>query len=154
MLLFISGLPISSVLIKNTLFTVGAAFLAISAIYEREYFFASLEIIATINSLLVLFAVSIWINFSVLLVLGVGAVVMIGRSRTLDLQLVVGTIGLFLLSGGIILSANGIMAMAGLVLCLYSVLSVRQGFKTGWIFLVLNIAFTATALLSFLAQGK
>lgn len=61
-------------------------------------------------------------------------------------------IGLVALCLGILLGRNEPMVVCGIVLAIYAVFSIQEGYTVGWIFLILNILFAvvaANALYSF-----
>ena len=147
LLLCTYALMIKSIVCKNSLFILGAGLLAISSYLEKEFFFAGLESIVIINAILSLFNIPIYANAIILAFLLVLMLTFIIRtSGKITLQLIIGSIGLTCLSCGIIFISNMIMFIAGIILSIYSCLSIRAGFKVGWVFLILNIIFSIVAL--------
>ncbi|MCP3967090.1 MAG: hypothetical protein GY750_11495 [Lentisphaerae bacterium] len=145
---FTAGLPVDSHITRNILFAVGAVLLTISSFWEKEYFFSCLEVIAFIAAILALCQVGSTASSIVMAVLTVVTIAFMSRIRKIDTRLCLGILGLVLLTAGIIFATNLIMIAAGVVLCIYSWLSLRAGYKVGWVFLVLNIIFTAVAVFS------
>ncbi len=148
LLVFTSALPVNNFLCKNILIIIGASFLAVSSYLEKEYFFASLECVAIINALLLLFHVAVYLNTVILIVLVLLIAFLIFQKQKITAQLIIGFAGLIFLCLGIIFIQNIFMFIAGILLIIYSYLSVRAGFKVGWIFLILNIIFAAVALMT------
>jgi hypothetical protein len=148
LVLFTLALPLSNVIFKNVFFLTGASLLAIASLLEKETFFACLEGIVMITAILELCQVSQLYNAIILAVLVLSSIVLLLRTRQINLHLITGIIGLVLLNTGIIFSTNLLMFAAGLTLCLYSYLSAKSGIKVGWIFLALNIVFTGVAIIN------
>jgi len=148
LLLFILALPLESVMVKNSLFLTGAILLTVASVLEKETFFACLEGIVIITAILNLLHVSRIINAVILALLVFSTILLLLKTRKINIHLIAGISGLVLLNSGIIFSTNLLMFAAGLALCLYSYLSARSGFKVGWIFLVLNILFTFVAIVN------
>ncbi len=133
---------------KNGLFAIGSTLLSIASFLDREYFFSCLEGIAVITALLEIFHIDAVVSTTVLILLVVLTIFLIYRTRKINFHLVIGIIGLILLSLGIIFSTNLLMFIAGVALCLYSYLSAKSGFRVGWVFLVLNMIFTFVAAIN------
>lgn len=146
LLLFTYGLTTKDVICKNSLFIVGAGLLAISSYFEKEFFFAGLEGVAIANTVLLLLNVPAYINAIILASLVLVVIFIACKGGKITLQLVIGIIGLALLSCGIIFVSNVMMFIAGILLSIYSYLSIKAGFKVGWVFLILNVIFSAVAL--------
>ena len=147
LLIFTSALPTHNLLTKNLLFIIGATLLAISSYFEKEYFFANLELIAIINAVLVILKIPTYLNTLILIILVLVVIFAISKNHKITNQLLIGFSGLILLSLGIIFVSNIAMLIAGIMLVIYSLLSIKSGFKVGWVFLILNIIFTTIAIL-------
>ncbi len=145
---FTAGLPVHNHIIKNVLFVIGAGLLTLSSYWEKEYFFSCLEMIAVVTAVLALSHAGMILSSTVMILLSIATIIIMSRIRKFDFRLTLGIIGLVLLSAGIIAETNLIMVGAGIVLCLYSYLSAKAGFKVGWVFLALNVIFTAVAVCS------
>ena len=72
------------------------------------------------------------------------AVYYFGRFK-LNIPRVFAFIGLVSLCLGILLGRNEPMVVCGIVLAIYAVFSIQQGFSVGWVFLTLNILFAVVA---------
>jgi len=147
-ILFTLALPIDNIVLKNVFFLIGAVFLAIASLLEKETFFACLEGIVIITAILTLLHVHRMGNTIILALLVLASIVLLLKTRQINLHLIAGISGLILLNTGIIFSTNLLMFAAGLALCLYSYLSAKSGVKIGWIFLALNILFTSVAIVN------
>ena len=106
LLVFTSALPVNNFLCKNILIIIGASFLAVSSYLEKEYFFASLECVAIINALLLLFHVAVYLNTVILIVLVLLIAFLIFQKQKITAQLIIGFAGLIFLCLGIIFIQN------------------------------------------------
>ncbi|MFZ9035753.1 MAG: MFS transporter [Francisellaceae bacterium] len=146
LIIFTIGLIIDDLPVKYLLFTIGAGFLTLSAIMQKEYFFAGLEAIATINALLALSLVPQITNTIVFVILAIFFTALYLRHHTLNITRLIGFIGLVFLCIGITVASNISMILAGISLSVYALSVLRAGISVGWVFFILNILFTATAI--------
>jgi hypothetical protein len=153
LLIFILGLPIPEGTLKELLFSAGCFLLAVGSFFEKEYFFACLEVVLIVAAFLTLFHIGLLISITIILLLNIAVVGILLRTGRITLHVWNGLLGLLLLSGGIVFNTNLLMLLAGVVLAVYAYFSARAGFKVGWIFLFLNFLFIVIAFMNLHAAG-
>lgn len=145
LVVFMFGLTETNLDNKNLIVLLATFSLFLSALIQKEPFFSGLQGIAFVSALLVFYNVKQTYNMTTFLILSfVFAVYYFGRFK-LNIPRVFAFIGLVALCLGILLGRNEPMVVCGIVLAIYAVFSIRQGFSVGWVFLILNTLFTIVA---------
>ncbi|AIT08607.1 MFS transporter [Candidatus Francisella endociliophora] len=145
LVIFMFGLTETNIDNKNLIVLLATFLLFLSAIIQKEPFFSGLQGIAFVSAVLVFYNINYTYNMVIFLVLSFGfAVYYFGRFK-LNIARIFAFVGLVALCLGILLGRNEPMVVCGIVLAIYAVFSIQQGFSVGWVFLILNILFAVVA---------
>lgn len=145
LIIFMVGLLTSVIATKNQVILVATIFLASSAWIQREPFFMGSQTIALISAILVYLLMPAWVNLSALIVLSILFAMIFFRYHPLSFDRIIAFSGLIALCLGIVLGNNIPMLVAGILLAIYAIFSIRHGYSVGWVFLILNILFGLVA---------
>ena len=145
LLIFMFGLTGKNISDKNIIVLVATFFLFVSASIQKEPFFSGLQGIAFVSAIMVFYQIQQVYNLSVFISLAIAfSIYYFGRHK-LNLARICAFVGLIALCLGILLSRNEPMVVCGIVLAIYAIFSIQEGYSVGWVFLVLNILFAIVA---------
>ena len=116
-----------------------------SSLIQQEPFFAGLQGLAFVSAIMIFFALSQAINISVFVILSFIFTIIYFNKHKPSLANIGAFIGLVSLCLGMLLAKNQFMLVSGVLLAIYAVFSIKQGFSVGWVFLILNILFAIVA---------
>ncbi|MED7818837.1 MULTISPECIES: MFS transporter [unclassified Francisella] len=145
LLIFMFGLTETNISDKNIIVLVATFFLFISAAIQKEPFFSGSQAIAFISAIMVFLQVGKTYNLVVFIFLVVVFCIYYFSKHKLNIPRIFAFIGLVSLSLGILLGRNEPMVVCGIVLAIYAIFSIKEGFSVGWVFLILNILFAIVA---------
>lgn len=137
-------LPVS--LEQKMLMTAGTSLLALSAVLEKDLFFATLQGIAMFGTLLAYTSLAMYIKSGAVIVLAIGAMIYFLKKETQkDFTVKIGAAALVALGVGFALSNPIVYLIGGVLIATYAYFSFRRGVQIALIFLILNIVFTITS---------
>ncbi|WP_150467351.1 MFS transporter [Francisella sp. SYW-9] len=145
LIIFMFGLTETNISEKNIIVLVATFFLFISAAIQKEPFFSGSQAIAFISAIMVFLQVQKIYNLGVFIFLVVAFCIYYFSKHKLNIPRVFAFIGLVSLSLGILLGRNEPMVVCGIVLAIYAIFSIKEGYSVGWVFLILNILFAIVA---------
>ncbi|QWU98559.1 MFS transporter [Francisella salimarina] len=145
LIIFMFGLVETDVAQKNLIVFFATFFLFLSAVIQKEPFFSGLQGIAFVSATMVFFSFSQIYNLLVFIVLAIIFSITYFSKYKINIARVCAFIGLVALCFGILLSRNEPMIVCGIVLAIYAVFSIREGYTVGWVFLILNLLFAIVA---------
>ncbi|ASG68312.1 hypothetical protein fh0823_12930 [Francisella halioticida] len=145
LLIFMFGLAETNTADKNIIVLIATFFLFISAAAQKEPFFSGLQGIAFVSAIMVFYQIGQIYNLGVFIFLAIAfSIYYFGRHK-LNIARICAFIGLIALCLGILLGRNEPMVVCGIVLAIYAIFSIREGYSVGWVFLILNILFAIVA---------
>ncbi|MBK2243344.1 MFS transporter [Francisella tularensis] len=152
LIIFMFGLTETDTAQKNLIVLFATFFLFLSAAIQKEPFFTGLQGIAFVSAIMVFYNLAAIYNLLVFIFLAFVFAIYYFSRHKLNIARICAFIGLVALCLGILLGRNEPMIVCGIVLAIYAVFSIQEGYTVGWIFLILNILFAvvaANALYSF-----
>ena len=145
LLLFVFGLTEHNLDNKNFMVLFATFMLFTSALIQKEPFFIGLQGIAFVSAILVFCEVNPNYNMVAFIALAVVFAITYLSKYKLNIARVCAFIGLIALCLGILLGKNELMMICGILLAIYAVFSISEGYSVGWVFLALNILFAVVA---------
>ncbi|MBK2266704.1 MFS transporter [Francisella philomiragia] len=145
LIIFMFGLTETNINHKNLIVFFATFFLFLSAIIQKEPFFSGLQGIAFVSATMVFFNFSQIYNLAIFVLLAVVFSIIYFSKYKINIARVCAFIGLVALCFGILLGRNEPMVVCGIVLAVYAIFSIREGYSVGWVFLILNLLFSVVA---------
>lgn len=142
-----AGIPMSSGIVQNVLNVVGIASLILYAKSKKNDFFFYLESVVLFGTLLKIANVSSVILITALMIAaGLALVKVFQNPDYRKLDTIFGLIGLVGLVYGYATLSNYGYAVGGIASVIYSLIGYRKGLKSGLIFALLNLIYSALAI--------
>lgn len=145
LLIFMFGLTEKNISDKNIIVLVATFFLFVSASIQKEPFLSGLQGIAFVSAIMVFYQVGQVYNLGVFIFLAITFSIYYFGKYKLNIARIFAFFGLITLCLGILLGRNEPMVVCGVVLAIYAIFSIQEGYSVGWVFLVLNILFAIVA---------
>lgn len=147
--LIIFGTFLPPILAQKILFSSGCLLLLCSSIMEKHTFFAVLQVVALIGSLVAFTSFSPGLKAALPIAVSILALIFfITKGMLKQRENIFGCLGLLFLAAGYAVSNPIVYMLGGIFLSTYSYFSYRRGARIAMLFLVLNIVFTFTSMLA------
>ncbi len=151
LILVIVGAMLPPIITQKVFFVSGAVCLLIASCVDRAEFFAFLNAIVLLGTVIAFFHVSVTFK---LVLLGIAGVIALGylfkREYIKTIIDILGCVGLLLLAFGYAVSNPFVYLFGGFFLTIYSYTAYKNGVRIGLIFAILNAIFTVMALIGIL----
>lgn len=145
LIIFMFGLVETDVTQKNLIVFFATFFLFLSAVIQKEPFFSGLQGIAFVSATMVFFNFPQIYNLLIFIILAIAFSIFYFSKYKINIARVCAFVGLVALCFGILLGRNEPMVVCGIVLAIYAIFSIKEGYSVGWVFLILNLLFSIVA---------
>jgi len=149
LILVIAGTFLPPQLTQKLLFIFGVFLLIISSALEKHQFFAILETVVLVGSLVAFTSMSMATKVVIPIAFSILAIIYFAtRGMLRDYVSIIGCIGLLFLATGFAISTPIVYFLGGLALTIYSYISYCRGASIALLFTILNAVFTVASAIA------